>query len=159
MSRKYEVPVTTKEVRKEQVENALAMSGLAEKKLTPFMIRSYEQYIAGDLTQEEMMNQAIRKFNQEYEEQVYEITLKKEVLLEYAAEVLSEFRRYFIKHDIEEMKVVNNEVTEKYKKIILLRNDIATSKYKTLEDLKEVEFKLKESKKYIDVKYKELIIL
>lgn len=159
MRRKYEVPVTTKEERKEQVENALAMSGLAEKKLTPFMIRSYEQYIAGDLTQEEMMNQAIRKFNQEYEEQVYEITLKKEVLLEYAAEVLSEFRRYFIKHDIEEMKAVNNEVTEKYKEIILLRNDIATSKYKTLEDLKEVEFKLKESKNYIDVKYKELITL
>ena len=88
------------------------------------------------------------------EEKTYEVTLRKEVLMEFAASIKASFVRYFIKNDIDEFDEVKKKedpIVKKYWSVVEVRNRILGSRYyRDLEGLKTVDQFLREAKEFID---------
>ena len=78
----------------------------------------------------------------------YQITMKKEVLTEFAASILAKYNNYIIENNISRSDV-KNPVVSKIKDISNLMNDI-TPKYNTISELDLVEGILKNLDKYIE---------
>lgn len=149
MSRDYNIPITTKEERKKQVSNAIALSTLDAPDPTKETMKFFDQYVNGTITQEEIFQNLRERYNKPNEELIYSVTLKKEVLDEFAAEILADYVRYFIKNDINSDNRDIPIVKDYWNLAYLKEKIIGTEYYNELEGLKEVEKALKDAKKSI----------
>lgn len=88
------------------------------------------------------------------EEKTYEVTRRKEVLIEYAASIMAGFARYFIANDIDESdEIKKNEdpIVKKYWSVAEMSDKIYGSRYyQDLEGLKTVDQFLREAKQFVD---------
>ncbi len=76
----------------------------------------------------------------------YEINVEKELLLEYSAEILANFERYFDKNNIEvdysiPIEKEANSIILLYKIVANLKDEILTEKYKKLNNVLELKGK------------------
>ena len=153
MSKDYTIPTTTKEERKKQVNDALAMSTLGAPAPTSDVLELSEQFIEGNVSKEELFDYVLKKVEFQNEEKIYDVNLRKEVLGEYAASIIADYAKHFIKKGIDENAEnnKNNPLVKEYWEVVnIKRNIVGTKYYRTFEDLKKAEDKLTLAKEKID---------
>lgn len=137
-------------LKKKSISHSRAISIIDDPNATLEDTQLLNEYMEINLDNDEIMNDLMNHYWSNDLEPIYKVNFKKEVLSEFAAEILANFARYFIAQSIDETEERENPAVKKYWEIATLKdNIIGSTYYTTLEDLQEVEQIFKKVKKYI----------